>query len=107
MWEVIRVGFGSAIVTVCVSSDHNRRRVSPVLKWKFWLQLLAPQVHRAEAGIRSEANDVLQKFMRSGIAGAIARPTDASGLQIHVGTARVFPVEIEAHILPSGIIRPA
>ena len=47
-------------VTVCVSSDHNRRRVSPVLKWKFWLRLLAPQVHRSEVGTRSEANDVLQ-----------------------------------------------
>jgi hypothetical protein len=78
LWEVIRVGFGSAIVTVCVSSDHNRRRVSPVLKWKFWCDCLLP-------------NDVLQNSMRSGIAGAIARLTDASGVQIHVGTTRVFP----------------
>jgi hypothetical protein len=38
-----------------------------------------------------QGNDVLQKFMRSGIAGAIARHTDPSGLQIHVGTTRVFP----------------
>jgi len=31
-----------------------------LFKWKFWLRLLAPQVHRSEAGTRSEANDVLQ-----------------------------------------------
>jgi hypothetical protein len=28
--------------------------------------------------------------MRSGIAGAIARPTDPSGLQIHVGAGRIM-----------------
>jgi hypothetical protein len=55
------------------------------------MEILVAIACSPSADTRSEANDVLQKFMRSGIAGAIARHTDPSGLQIHVGTTRVFP----------------
>jgi antibiotic biosynthesis monooxygenase (ABM) superfamily enzyme len=49
-------------------------------------------VHRAEAGTRSEANDVLQKFMRSGIAGAIARHTPAAWKQNMLVLLMLYPV---------------
>ena len=50
------------------------------------------------AGTRSEANDVLQKFMRSGMPAPSPDTPTRAGFKFMWGLRGSFPVEIEAHI---------